>query len=149
MLLPRFGKTVRKTVSTRFSAIAESVNKIIGELSIQDGNRLIIVEGHKDRVALIKLGVKTRIMTLRDFLRLASTDWIEKNNLVEVIVLTDFDKKGCFYSRMIRKICSGRVRVNTEYKGRLKQALGSWVKDVEGIPGFWENSLDENGLSSV
>jgi hypothetical protein len=40
---------------------------------------------------------------------------------------------------MIKRICSGRVKVDTEYKGRLKQALGSWAKDVEGIPRFLRN----------
>jgi 5S rRNA maturation endonuclease (ribonuclease M5) len=116
------------------------VNRVIEELNTLDnGNPLIIVEGFKDKTALLKLGVETRIMTLRSFLRLASTDWLEKSNVTEVIVLTDFDRRGRFHSRMIKRICSGRVKVNTEYKGRLKQALGSWAKDVEGIPRFLRN----------
>jgi 5S rRNA maturation endonuclease (ribonuclease M5) len=119
---------------------AESAVRVIEELSTLDaGSQLIIVEGSKDKAALLKLGVKTKVMTLRSFLRLASTDWLERSEFSEVIVLTDFDRRGRFHSRTIKRICSGRVKVNTEYKGRLKQALGSWAKDVEGIPRFLRN----------
>lgn len=138
--MPRFRKTLRTRVSMRPLSRAESVNRVVEALNTRDtGNRLIIVEGSKDKAALLKLGVKTRIMSLRSFLRLASTDWLERSSVSEIIVLTDFDRRGRFHSRTIKRICSGRVKVNTEYKGRLKQALGNWVKDVEGIPRFLRN----------
>ncbi|MEM2089198.1 MAG: toprim domain-containing protein [Thermoproteota archaeon] len=138
--MPRFRKTLRTRVSVCPPSRAESVNKIVEALNTRDtGNWLIIVEGSKDKAALLKLGVKTRIMPIRSFLRLASTDWLERSGVSEIIVLTDFDRRGRFHSRTIKRICSGRVKVNTEYKGRLKQALGNWVKDVEGIPSFLRN----------
>lgn len=115
------------------------VSRIIEDLKAQNSEQLIVVEGSRDRDALLKLGVRTRIMTLRSFLRLASTNWLEKEGFTEIIVLTDFDRRGRFYSGVIRKICSGRARVNTRYKHALKKSLGNWVKDVEGIPGFLKN----------
>lgn len=130
--MPRF----RKASSTRRPVSIESVNRIIQDLNLGDIKQLIVVEGPKDREALIKLGVKTRIMTLRSFMRLASTDWLEKGKFSEVVVLTDFDRRGRSHSVKIRKICSGRVKVNTEYKVRLRQALGGSAKEVEGIPSF-------------
>jgi 2,5-diamino-6-(ribosylamino)-4(3H)-pyrimidinone 5'-phosphate reductase len=132
VLLPR----LRKTASRRNAASAESVSRIMQELSLGDTGQLIVVEGAKDREALVKLGVKTRIMTLRSFIRLAATNWLERESVSEIIVLTDFDRRGRSHSVKIRKICSGRVKINTEYKSRLKQALGGCAKEVEGIPSF-------------
>jgi 5S rRNA maturation endonuclease (ribonuclease M5) len=141
VLLPRF----RKNTNRRNAASVESVNRIIQELSLGDLKQLIVVEGAKDKEALLKLGVKAKIMTLRSFIRLAATDWLERERFSEVVVLTDFDRRGRSHSVRIRKICSGRVRVNTEYKVRLKQALGGCAKEVEGIPSFIK-SKSENGF---
>ncbi|MEM1557496.1 MAG: toprim domain-containing protein [Thermoproteota archaeon] len=129
----------KKTISKNIISRIDSVSRIIEDLNTHDSGQLIVVEGSRDRDALLKLGVKTRIMTLRSFLRLASTDRLEKEGFTEIIVLTDFDRRGKFYSGVIRKMCSGRTRVNTMYKRMLKKSLGSWVKDVEGIPGFLKN----------
>ncbi|MEM2600112.1 MAG: toprim domain-containing protein [Thermoproteota archaeon] len=139
MLLPRPSRTgIRHN-----TASAESVSRIIQELSLGDTGQLIVVEGTKDRQALVKLGVKARIMTLRSFIRLAATDWLEKEKLSEIVVLTDFDRRGRSHSVKIRKICSGRVRVNTEYKYRLKRALGSSAKEVEAIPRFIRSETEQ------
>jgi len=141
VLLPRF----RKNTNRRNAASVESVSRIIHELSLGGLRQLIVVEGAKDKEALLKLGVEARIMTLRSFIRLATTDWLEKEGFSEVVVLTDFDRGGRSHSVRIRKICSGRVRVNTEYKVRLKQALGGCAKEVEGIPSFIRGR-SENGF---
>ena len=141
MLLARF----RKNTSRRNAVLVESLSRIMHELSLGGLRQLIVVEGTKDKEALLKLGVKARIMTLRSFIRLATTDWLEKEGFSEVVVLTDFDRRGRSHSVKIRKICSGRVRVNTEYKVRLKQALGGCAKEVEGIPSFVRGRL-ENGF---
>lgn len=132
-----------KTGIRRNTASAESVSRILQELSLGDTGQLIVVEGAKDRQALVKLGVKARIMTLRSFIRLAATDWLEKEKLSEIVVLTDFDRRGRSHSVKIRKICSGRVRVNTEYKYRLKRALGSSAKEVEAIPRFIRSETEQ------
>jgi len=132
----------RKALNRNIVSKLDSINRIIEDLNNQDPGQIIVVEGSRDRDALLRLGVKTRIMTLRSFLRLASTDFLEKEGLTEIIVLTDFDRRGKFYSRVIKKICSGRAKVNTEYKYRLKKCLGNWIKDVEGIPSFLSNSFD-------
>lgn len=137
--MPRLGKTG----SRRDTASAETIGRIIQDLNLGDAGQLIVVEGVKDRQALVKLGVKAKIMTLRSFIRLASTDWLEKEKLSEIVVLTDFDRRGRSHSVKIRKICSGRVRVNTEYKYRLKQALGGSAKEVEGIPSFIRSKTEQ------
>lgn len=132
----------KKTLNRKIVSKLHYISRIIEDLNTQDPGQLIVVEGSRDRDALLRLGVKTRIMTLRSFLRLASTDFLEREGLTEIIVLTDFDRRGKFYSRVIKKICSGRAKVNTEYKYRLKKCLGNWIKDVEGIPGFLSNNVD-------
>ncbi|MDW8033850.1 MAG: toprim domain-containing protein [Nitrososphaerota archaeon] len=141
----------KKALSRSVTSRIDFISRIVDDLNAQGTGQLIVVEGFRDRDALLKLGVKTRIMTLRSFLRLACTDLLEKEGFTEIIVLTDFDRRGKFYSRVIKKICSGRVKVNTEYKHRLKRYLGSWIKDVEGIPGFFSNYIDKpkKGLSSA
>ncbi|MGQ9479431.1 MAG: toprim domain-containing protein [Thermoproteota archaeon] len=129
--MPDTSKKLRKGQHA-YRAMREAIIRVMKELDSHD--RVIVVEGEKDRAALLKLGVKTEVITLRRFLKLASTDWLEKEGVSEIIVLTDFDRRGKFYTRVIRKICSGRVRVNMEYKGMLKWVLGNWAKDVESIP---------------
>ncbi|MBO3800094.1 MAG: toprim domain-containing protein [Candidatus Brockarchaeota archaeon] len=142
MLEKQASLPLKKTLSKNAVPKADSLTRIIEDLNTQDAGQLIVVEGSRDRDALLKLGVRTRIMTLRNFLRLAATDWLEKEGLTEIIVLTDFDRRGKFYSRVIKKICSGRAKVNTHYKYRLRKSLGNWIKDVEGIPGFVRNRLN-------
>jgi 2,5-diamino-6-(ribosylamino)-4(3H)-pyrimidinone 5'-phosphate reductase len=140
--LQPFKKRSKKTIN-RNVARAYSIGRIVEDLNTQDGHgRIIIVEGLRDREALLKLGVRTKIMTLRSFLRLASTDWLERKGLTEIIILTDFDKKGKFYSRVIKRICAGRARVNTEYKRRLSESVGNRVKDVEGVFSFIKSNED-------
>lgn len=133
---------LKKTLSKNTVPKADLLSRIVEDLNTQDPGQLIVVEGSRDRDALLKLGVRTRIMTLRSFLKLAATDWLEKEGLTEIIILTDFDRRGKFYSRVIKKICSGRARVNTQYKYRLRKSLGNRIKDVEGIPGFVRNHLN-------
>jgi len=133
--------TAKKNSSIGRIQRIDYISRIIEDLNTQDPGHLIIVEGSRDKDALVKLGVRTRIMTVRSFLKIASTDRLEKEGLTEIIVLTDFDRRGKFYSRIIKKMCSGRVRVNTKYKQRLKKCLGNWVKDVEGIPGFLDSAF--------
>jgi len=58
---------------------------------LQNTEKLIIVEGKKDKEALISLGVK-RVITINGPLYKFIEDVAEITN--EVVILTDFDKEG-------------------------------------------------------
>ena len=69
----------------------ENALEIIKKLKDEDG--VILVEGQKDIDSLINLGIKNRIVAVSQY---NIFDIIEGINEKEVIILTDFDKKGTF-----------------------------------------------------
>jgi len=114
----------------------EEIEKALAEL-IEENNKIpIIVEGDKDISALRFLGLKGIIISLNSGLSL--TDFCDQiaQQYKDIIILTDWDKKGGYLCHTILKNLEGRVKSNTFYREIF--AKNSMIRTVESIPTWIE-----------
>lgn len=118
----------------------EDLKKALNELSEDNKVIPIIVEGEKDIDALRKLGLSGTIISLNA--GMSMTDFCDSVAITykEVIILTDWDKKGGYLCHTIKKNLQGRVKCNTFYREIL--AKNSMIKTIEGLPS-WIVTMNE------
>jgi 5S rRNA maturation endonuclease (ribonuclease M5) len=106
-------------------------------LELKQSNKLIIVEGPKDKKALQEVGVSNFIVELskksifeiiEDVAKIAS----------EVVILTDFDEKG---KELYGKLNSGLQRLGVKVDHYFREWLQKNTKlsHVEGLGSYLEN----------
>ena len=112
----------------------EDVQKALSELIEENKNNPVIVEGEKDVDALKKLGLTGKIITLNSGLTII--DFCDRiaDEYEEVILLTDWDRKGGFLYRTIERNLEGRVKINSYYREVF--AKNSMCKTLEGLPSW-------------
>jgi 5S rRNA maturation endonuclease (ribonuclease M5) len=99
---------------------------------------VILVEGSRDASALRLLGVKGSICCVKTT-RIPLYDFLWKyiDSDVELIILTDFDRRG---SQLLGKIASylehSGKHPNLSFWMKLNSLLSGDVKDVEGLPSY-------------
>ena len=118
----------------------EDIEDTLIDLKAENKKIPIIVEGEKDIEALNKLDVKGTIIRVNSGISL--TDFCDKIALdyKEVIILTDWDRRGGYLCHTIKKNLDGRVRCNIEY--RTIFAKNSMIRTLEGLPS-WIKTLKE------
>jgi len=118
----------------------EEIEKTLIELREQNKKIPVIVEGEKDIEALKKLGVTGLIISINSGNSLI--DFCDKiaREFKEIIILTDWDKKGGFLGNTIKRNLQGRVFCNTHYREVF--AKESMIKTVEGLPS-WLMKMNE------
>jgi 5S rRNA maturation endonuclease (ribonuclease M5) len=118
----------------------EEIEKALIELRQENKKIPVIVEGEKDIEALRKLGVTGVIISLNSGSSLI--DFCDKiaREYKDIIILTDWDKKGGFLCSTIRRNLQGRVFCNTYYREVF--AKFSMIKTVEGLPS-WFMTMNE------
>lgn len=118
----------------------EDLKKSIFELKEENKLIPIIVEGEKDVEALYKLDINGTIITINSGLSIP--DFCDKiaNEYQEIIILTDWDRKGGFLCHTIMRNLEGRVVCNTRYREIF--AKNTMIKTVEGLPS-WISTMNE------
>ena len=116
----------------------EYLEKALIELKEENKTTPIIVEGDKDIKALRKLGMTGEIIRLNKGMAIPNFCDIISQKYRNVILLTDWDKKGGYLCSMIKKNLESRVNCNTKYRERF--AKRSTIRTIEGLPS-WINSL--------
>lgn len=118
----------------------ETIEKALSELNEENKKIPIIVEGEKDIKALLKLDVSRDILSLNTGISI--TDFCDNiaSKYKEIIILTDWDRKGGHLCYLIKKNLSGRVTCNTYYREIF--AKNSMTKTIEGLPS-WINKIRE------
>jgi 5S rRNA maturation endonuclease (ribonuclease M5) len=115
----------------------DEVRDIIARVRSFNERIPILVEGEKDVAALRRLGITGIILTVHAGRPLVDVCDRIAATYEEIIILTDWDKKGGRLSRAIEKNLSGRTRCITEFRGQL--AKNSMVKDIEGLPSYLDS----------
>ena len=112
---------------------SEELNEFIEKL--KESNKLIIVEGEKDRKALEQLGIK-KIITLNKEPLFKIVENISKEHK-EVIILTDLDKKG---KQLYGKLNSNMQRLGLRVDNRFRNFLlkKTKLRQIEGIINYLE-----------
>ena len=118
----------------------EDLKKALVELSEENKNIPVIVEGEKDIDALRKLDITGEIITVN--VGMSLTDFCDHiaERYKEIIILTDWDRRGGYLCHTIRKNLQGRVKCNTRYREII--AKNSMIRTVEGLPS-WIVTMEE------
>ena len=112
--------------------------KIIDFISeLKSSNKLIIVEGKKDKTSLKKLGISNYIVTLSKKPLFEVMENISKIT-DQTIILTDFDKKG---KELYRKLNTGlqKLGVKVDYYFREFLQKNTKLSHIEGIASYIKN----------
>lgn len=105
---------------------------ILNKLREEEG--VIIVEGQKDVESLVNLGIKNKIIEVSQY---NIFDVIDNIPDKEIIVLTDFDKKGTeLFKRYVKESQSSGKKVITIYYRDLKKYLKKYITQIEQIYPF-------------
>jgi len=112
----------------------EDLKKALVELSEENKNIPVIVEGEKDIDALRKLDLTGEIITVN--VGMSLTDFCDHiaEKYKEIIILTDWDRRGGYLCHTIRKNLQGRVKCNTHYRKII--AKNAMIRTVEGLPSW-------------
>ena len=124
----------------------EDLEKALSEL--RDDNEItpIVVEGEKHIEALRRLDISGEIISVN--IGTSLTDFCDKiaSRYKEIIILTDWDRRGGYLCHTIRKNLEGRVSCNLYYREIF--AKNSMIRTIEGLPSWIETMKGKinNGL---
>ena len=105
---------------------------ILNKLREEEG--VILVEGQNDIQSLVNLGIKNKIIAVSQHNIFDVIDNIPEK---EIIVLTDFDKKGTdLFRRYVKECHSSGKKVVTIYYKDLKKYLKKYLTQIEQIYPF-------------
>ena len=112
----------------------EDLEKALSELRDENEIIPIIVEGDKDIEALRKLDLNGEIISVN--IGSSLTDFCDKiaSRYKEIIILTDWDRRGGYLCHTIRKNLEGRVNCNLHYREIF--AKNSMIRTIEGLPSW-------------
>jgi len=124
----------------------EELEKTILELYDENKTVPIVVEGDKDIQALRKLGIDGTIISAN--MGVPIPDFCDRiaKNFKEVIILTDWDRRGGFLCNSIKRNLEGRVICNTRYREVF--AKNSMIRTLEGLPS-WINTMRERAVNRL
>ncbi|MBI5001223.1 MAG: hypothetical protein HZB92_06850 [Euryarchaeota archaeon] len=130
----------------------EKLEALIERLLDASEAKPIIVEGKKDSRALETLGFSSNIIELNAGLSILSFCERIASKHREIIVLTDWDRKG---GRLFRQLAdcfkSLDVAVDGKFRSDMAHLAKKGAKDVEGLPGFirWLRETRDAGLRTA
>ena len=115
----------------------EKLEEIILELKeLAQAGAIIIVEGRKDAGSLRHLGISGQIQFASQQPLLGLTDSLSKTGK-EIVLLTDWDKKGSLVARkIIKHLLAYGISPNTEIRSRLRSLSKKRIKDIESLNNY-------------
>ncbi len=115
----------------------ERLEELILELqTLADRGAIIVVEGRKDADSLRFLGIKGEIKLASQQPLLEFTELLSKSGK-EIVLLTDWDKKGGMVERRILKyLLSYGIMPDTQIRSRIRNLVKKRIKDVESLNNY-------------
>ena len=111
----------------------EEFEQFLKKLKKESKEKIVVVEGIKDRRALASLGIKN-IITLKKPLYAIIEDIVLSKK--ECIILTDLDKKGKqLYSKLSSKLKQFGVKIDNSFREFLFKTK---LRQIEGLPHYLE-----------
>ncbi len=105
---------------------------------------VVLVEGEKDRRALVRLGLSSPIALVHQGQRLPTIAQALAAHHKRAIVLTDWDRKGGQLAERLSELLEGAdIEVNRETRQRLARVLRGELVHVEGLY-RWATHLAES-----
>jgi 5S rRNA maturation endonuclease (ribonuclease M5) len=105
----------------------------------------IIVEGRKDKRTLQNLGLKGKIIVYNKGKSLPNfCDWVAMHHR-QVVILTDWDRRGGMLCRRMMNLFNGRVLYDITFRENLSKH--TMIKTVEGLDS-WLETMKNMGVES-
>ena len=114
----------------------EDLEEALFDLREENKTVPIIVEGDKDIEALRKLNITGEIIRFNVGLSIPDFCDMISQKYKNIILLTDWDKKGGYLCSTIKKNLESRVGCNTRYREIF--AKRSMIRTLEGLPSWLE-----------
>ena len=115
----------------------EEIMKVVDDLRELSGSMPVVVEGMRDAKALAGLGIHTNVVTLSKGMTLFAFCEEIARSWREVVVLTDWDRKGGQLARRLKEAFeANETKVVDEIRMQLVILTKKEVKDVEGLPSY-------------
>jgi len=114
----------------------EDLEEALFELREENKTVPIIVEGDKDIEALRKLDITGEIIRFNVGLSIPDFCDMISQKYKNIILLTDWDRKGGYLCSTIKKNLESRVGCNTRYREIF--AKRSMIRTLEGLPSWIE-----------
>jgi len=112
----------------------EKLLEVIEELKIEAEEKPIIVEGKKDVESLEKLGVEGTFIIIAKTPIYLIADELVRKRVKEVILLTDFDRRGRMLAKAIVEEFRHRgIKVNTKIRHEIFIYTNSGIRDIESL----------------
>ncbi|ABR54565.1 2,5-diamino-6-hydroxy-4-(5-phosphoribosylamino)pyrimidine 1-reductase [Methanococcus vannielii SB] len=103
----------------------------------------VLIEGKKDAESLKNLGISGRFIFVSRTPIFQIADTLKKEGILEVILLTDFDKAGKKYAREILSEFQNRgIKVNNILRNELLKYSRGDLKDIESIYAYISRRVD-------
>ncbi|MDR0778290.1 MAG: hypothetical protein LBE48_02470 [Methanomassiliicoccaceae archaeon] len=116
----------------------EKLDSILDELLEMPSDRVLLVEGIKDRMAMVLLGVNGKIICVQAEggpLRIAERLHIEN---LSAVIMTDWDPKGEGIAKeLVRYLSSLCVKHDISIRSRLRSLCGGEIRDVQSLPSLY------------
>ena len=123
----------------------EALNDIFDELSEISCDHVILVEGPKDRTALMLAGVRGNIMTVQTEGSVLNVAQKIFDSGMSAIILTDWDHEGERIAKELGNALSSLcVRHDVTVRRRLRSVCGNEIRDVESLPSFYSRLVTES-----
>jgi len=120
----------------------EELEKALEELKQENLRVPIIVEGDKDIYALRKLGLTGEIIRYNQGMSIAAFCDMIAHAYKEIIILTDWDRRGGYLCHTIKRNIQSRVKCNLMFREKLAKKAS--IKTVEGLPTWLETLREKN-----
>ncbi len=114
----------------------EDLEEALFELREENKTVPIIVEGDKDIEALRKLDITGEIIRFNVGLSIPDFCDMISQKYKNIILLTDWDRKGGYLCSTIKKNLESSVGCNTKYREIF--AKRSMIRTLEGLPSWLE-----------
>ena len=123
----------------------ERLNVLLDELTEMCAGRSLLVEGFKDRMAMVLLGVNADMVCVQSEggpLRVAER-LSEKGT--GAVIMTDWDKKGDDIATELEKALSSVcVKYDSSMRQKLRSVCGNEIKNIESLPSFYSRLVTES-----
>ncbi|MDP2768138.1 MAG: toprim domain-containing protein [Candidatus Methanoperedens sp.] len=115
----------------------ERLEELIVELqTLADSGAIIVVEGRKDAESLRFLGIKGDIKLASQQPLLEFAELLSRSRK-EIVLLTDWDKKGGIVARkIIHHLLTFGIMPNTDIRSRIRALTKKRIKDIESLNNY-------------
>ena len=124
----------KRLFGKKYELNLDILNKIILDLKKElITGSVILVEGKRDLESLTQLGLQQTIIKYSEMGERRCLEYIERNRVQKIIVLTDFDEEGeNILVRLEDKLENTGVKIDKQYRKKIFEVIRFCSNTIEG-----------------